>query len=88
MYEREKREEAPLSRLFSVIISIILIKLTIPSVDVPYDSAGEKLPAVHVGPGDMDELLYDHLRVALTNHHGSQVQMVVMELVGCQQLHL
>ncbi len=30
MYEREKREEAPLSRLFSVIISTILIKLTIP----------------------------------------------------------
>ena len=30
MYEREKREEAPLSRLFSVISSIILIKLTIP----------------------------------------------------------
>jgi hypothetical protein len=30
MYEREKRKEAPLSRLFSVIISTILIKLTIP----------------------------------------------------------
>ena len=30
MYEREKREEAPLSRLFSVITSTILIKLTIP----------------------------------------------------------
>src|SRR6266566_3403268 len=30
MYEREKREEVPLSRIFSVIISTILIKLTIP----------------------------------------------------------
>ena len=30
MYEREKREEALLSRLFSIIISTILIKLTIP----------------------------------------------------------
>ncbi len=31
MYERENREEAPLLRLFSVIISTILIKLTIPT---------------------------------------------------------
>ena len=33
IYEREKREEALLSRLFSVIISSFLIKLTIPFFD-------------------------------------------------------
>jgi len=35
MYEREKREEAPLLSFFSVIISTILIKLTIPNRGIP-----------------------------------------------------
>ncbi len=42
MYERENREEAPLLRLFSVIISTILIKLTIPHRYIPVNEYSQR----------------------------------------------
>src|SRR5690242_13981448 len=41
--------------------------------------AWQELPAANIGPGNVNELLHDDGRVLLTNHGGSQIEMIVVQ---------
>src|SRR6266852_3997348 len=43
------------------------------------DIAGQEMPAAHIGPGDVNKLLYDDQWMAFANHRCGQVELVVME---------
>src|SRR6266571_4111544 len=43
------------------------------------DIAGQKMPAAHIRPGDVNKLLYDDQGMAFANHRCGQVELVVME---------